>query len=388
MNRDDILFGINGMGLGHVSRTLKIVKQLNKTYNVYITTYGDAYGYLKRSRMPVKTILLPELSVEWGTDGLSIGKTVMKLLYKHSLTFIKHLHLEKNIIKNIKPKLIISDSRLSTLVCARHFNIPSLLITNQIVIQIPETIPAYKYLDFLSENFFPKFWGIADNIIVCDMPPPFTISYKNIIPALIRENHKMIFIGILDDIDKYESSINTIKYDVYIAISGPRRDRIVFSKRVLSVIKDLSSYGSVIISLGEKGSRNLFYRKNRGKTRVSIYGWIENKLDVLKKCGIVVLRGGQTSVLEAILMLKPMIVIPAYGQTEQMENGKNVRRLGLGELIDPIEFVHVPMKIVEKAREILKNYDYYLRNLKRVRTVLVRCGGIKKAMDIIKNYLN
>lgn len=384
-----ILFAVNGIGLGHAIRSTKLAEQLMKYYdaNIFFVTYGDAYEYLKSKGY--NALYLPPIRLEWGTLGVAIGRTVLSLMFKYSFTFIKHLIYDSKIINKYSPTFLISDSRLSPILISRKlFRTPTILITNQLISYVYKDVPLSKYINRAFKWILPKAWGISDLILIPDMPPPYTISNNNITPALkLIHDRRVCFIGILDDLKLYKNAIKgkEVIYDVYFSISGPKYDRLFFSHSILSVLRKITNY-KIVVSLGKLYEKSKFQPMTIGRNIV-IYNWIANRLDTLAKSKIVVLRGGQTSILESILLIKPMIVIPAYGQTEQIENGLRVHKLGIGEYVPPEKFKESPHVLIKKIKNIIKHYDYYLDNLKRLRNILIKCGGLSTAIKEIKSLV-
>lgn len=383
----NVLFAVNGIGLGHVVRSIRLAERLMNHYNVIFVTYGDAYEYLKDKGY--NPIYLPPINLEWGDYGVAIGKTILSLMFKHSFTFIKHLITDSKVIGRYSPNFLVSDSRLSPLIISKKLaGIPSVLITNQLISYIHEKTTLSNHINYIFKWILPKIWSLSDLILITDMPPPYTISGANIVPALKRINKKICFIGLLDELRKYDDILKKQEdiHDIYFSISGPKNDRLIFSRIILSILRKRNIHYNVIVSLGNpnrKFSRQ--YWNIRGN--ILVYSWITNRLKTLANSKIIVLRGGQTSILEAILLVKPMIIIPAYGQTEQISNGLSVYKLGIGEYINPEVFHKKPHIIIEKINHISKYYDYYIGNLKRIRNVLIKCGGIDTALRELNSLI-
>jgi len=386
-----ILLAINGIGLGHASRCLRLASRIDAGYAIYIATYGDAYRYLSSIGLGRRYVLVrdAEISFCWGEAGLAVGRTIASLLLRHSMTFAGHVASSAALLKAIRPEVVISDSRLAPLVAARLFadDTPTVLITNQLVSYV-EGAPLQDRINRALSGLSPRAWGLSDEIIVADLPPPYTISLRNIYPAMRVVGGKSRFIGLLDDLGRYGEA-SPGGEGLYIAISGPRPDRGIFFKMVIPCLKDLGRMWPVKVSLGDPSmGETLLYRRRAGRGYIEIYGWVRDRLLETRKARVLVLRGGQTSILEAIMMLKPMVVVPAEGQTEQEGNAESVARLGIGEYVRSCELAREPRLLVEAVARIFEDYDRYVRRLAAVRRVLVGCGGLRAAEEIIKKYLS
>jgi len=66
---------------------------------------------------------------------------------------------------------------------------------------------------------------------------------------------------------------------------------------------------------------------------LTTYGWVENQYQLLRASDLVVSRAGHETIMKAIALGKPMILIPIPDHTEQYSNAMRVGNMGLAELI-------------------------------------------------------
>jgi len=66
---------------------------------------------------------------------------------------------------------------------------------------------------------------------------------------------------------------------------------------------------------------------------LTVYGWVEDQYEVLEASSVVVSRAGHGTIMKAIMLGKPMILIPIPDHTEQSGNAKTASKLGLAEII-------------------------------------------------------
>ena len=92
-----IYFAACGIGLGHAGRTLAIAEQLKNEYEIYFSTYGSAYKFIKEYYL---TYQLPAIC--WiETNGiLDVRKTIL-YSYRNMYHIFQHYISECKIIKNI-----------------------------------------------------------------------------------------------------------------------------------------------------------------------------------------------------------------------------------------------------------------------------------------------
>ena len=67
-----------------------------------------------------------------------------------------------------------------------------------------------------------------------------------------------------------------------------------------------------------------------GGGQVVYHGKLRDSLTLLAAADLVVVNGGFSAVSEALMMAKPMVVVPVPRHAEQWVNGRVVRHLGIG----------------------------------------------------------
>ena len=377
-----IIFSVCGIGMGHSLRSYRLMQYLSKDdHELYVITSGDGALFFKDKEYP--SFNIRSLDFEWGESGLSIQRSVIKGVRSISV-FKEHYLFERSVVNKLSPDVIVSDSRGAPLVVAKQFDIPSILITNQLSLVSNRT-----KLDKLIAHWMPKFWSLADKIIIPDLPPPYTITYRNnVYPLGIHDDikKKLVFTGLLIDYKTLSFSASPYserKYDVFIFISAPSVDRKLYSLSMLRIAKKIRKRFKTIMSIGDPLYKD--YSIKLGS--LDFFGWMTNPLDMLKKSKVVVLRGGQTAIMEAILSNTPMVVIPAKNQTEQIENARRVDMLGLGIHIPPDVFYKDPDSLDGALEKIFINYSYYSKNIKHTKKHLLSAGGVEKAASLVE-YLS
>jgi UDP:flavonoid glycosyltransferase YjiC (YdhE family) len=380
------LFGVNGIGLGHAARSIRIANSLKDTAKIFFTSYGDGYRLLSTTNF--LTFNVTPLYFRWNEYGLSLPETIISLFYESSAYIPRQLIEEYKIIRRVKPSLVISDSRGSTILAARKHGLPIITITNQLASYVSTDVRGHSYINSVSKRLMPRLWRLSEIVIVPDLPPPYTISRINIVESL-EIMYKVEFVGLLDDYTKYTSISSSSKELgnrplIYIAISGPKEDKLFFYTHILKAVPLMRDIGQVLISKGSPGTKSTEPLRVNG---VTIYEWLPERISVLKGAHITIMRGGQTSIMEAIMSLTPMIIIPPQGQTEQMGNAICVEELGLGKYISQDEFLKDRGVLRKLLTEVIDDYDKYIRRLSRVMDYIVSCGGVNRVREIIIKYL-
>ena len=379
-----ILFVVCGLGFGHASRTHKIIGRLvERGHEVYVAASGDALEYYWGVGFK-RVVKAPGMIIKWSDSGFSPLYSSLHYISKFGY-YRTAIYVERKIIDLINPDLIIIDSKPLSQFSTRVFrDIPRLVLTNQLSVssnsELLNNLILYKV--------FPKIWLMSDLVALLDLPPPYTITYRNIIDVISRYGgdllSKIVFTGPIIEQPSIEVKPGGREWDLGFYISAPYLDKKIFSMEVLKLLNVLRGRYRVRVSLGDPSKKDLFI-KGRG---LLVNGWIEDKYGFLGSVNVVVLRGGQTSIFESIYSLTPMIVIPAVNQTEQIENAKRVMDLGIGEYIDFNELRRSPKILLNTLRKIFGNYSVYLGNLVNIRRQLIRYNGLDNIVDMVEGMVD
>jgi UDP-N-acetylglucosamine--N-acetylmuramyl-(pentapeptide) pyrophosphoryl-undecaprenol N-acetylglucosamine transferase len=176
-------------------------------------------------------------------------------------------------------------------------------------------------------------WALSERIVIPDFPPPFTISTHNIV---IPERHmsKVSFVGPIVDEQLYsDRPKRSLKHKygfepdetlVYVAISGPKHEREPLVRELIPILDGLAETFNIVVSQGNPIGDNVPSRKGR----MCIYDWAEDQDELLHACDVLVARAGQSTILKAMILGKPLVIIPTPFQTEQLGNADRARSVG------------------------------------------------------------
>jgi UDP-N-acetylglucosamine--N-acetylmuramyl-(pentapeptide) pyrophosphoryl-undecaprenol N-acetylglucosamine transferase len=341
-----------GIGLGHITRCEPIADALvSQGAEVVYSTYSDGLDYARRRRLPI----LPTVSIGFkvredgtvdfkttaATSGFSLGVR----------RFLKQLTAEIRNIKRFKPDVVLSDSRVSSLVAGKLMGVPVALILNQFRVEIVRKPSARKITPverffFIIANIFWLFfrtllggvWARSNLMLIPDFPAPYTISASNLaIPRRYKNKTKLIGPIIWDEANKgsTEGALNrslffaSRKPLIYAAVSGPKRERIVLADILLGALRQFPSKYEIVVSRGEPNGSSVPVRDHN----LTVYDWIENQNEVLEVSSLVLSRAGHGTIMKSIMLRKPMILIPIPDHTEQHGNARRASELGIAEVI-------------------------------------------------------
>lgn len=361
-----------GIGLGHITRCEPIADALvSQGAEVVYSTYSDGLDYARRRGLPtLPTVPIGFKAKEDGTvdfkmtaatSGFSLGVR----------RFLKQLTAEIRNIKRFKPDVVLSDSRVSSLIAGKLMGVPVALILNQFRVEIVKKPSAKKIspverLFFLIVNIFWLFfrtflggvWARSDLMLIPDFPAPYTISASNLaIPRRYKKKVKLIGPIVSDEPRERPSggALNgslffaSRKPLIYAAISGPKTERTVLADLLLESLRRFPSEYEVVASRGEPNGSSAPVRDGN----LTVYDWVEDQYEVLEASDVVVSRAGHGTIMKAIMLGKPMILIPIPDHTEQYGNAKRASKLGLAEIVPQREIT--AERLLDATKRLLRS---------------------------------
>ncbi|MEW5760484.1 MAG: glycosyltransferase [Candidatus Thermoplasmatota archaeon] len=374
-----IYISVCGVGLGHAGRMLIVADELKKNgFNVVFSTFGDAYKFISKSYVSYNS---PKIMwIENKDGGINVfGSIAISPIL--TLRFFEHLYLEKKRIGKLKPCAVISDTRYSPLIGAKHYRIPFFFVSNLLRIIFPN-VGNKKFSDWFGRKISSANYETilrAREIFVPDFPKPYTISYDTLDVPQIIEN-RLNYVGPiirkkpeLLDRNELREKYGFSGISVYAAISGPGKSKNVASDLLIKTLRKFS--GTALVVTGEP---NKITERKEGN--VKIMGWVENRYEVLEACDIVIARPGLTTIGEIIRFGKKCILIPTPNQPEQESNARSVKRLGIGEMIEQYELSED--KLNEKIQEVVNNKEI-VENVKKMQEMAMKYDGAKMICEKI-----
>ena len=382
-----------GIGLGHITRAVPIARELNaRGVETVFSTYLDGLEYAKRNHLP--TYEAVPIYFRLTTDGaidfkLTAASSGFSLGVRRFLRQVTH---EIRFMKQFKPDVVFSDSRASSLVAARLLRIPVVLMLNQFRVEIVRR-PAGRRLSLQDRFFFfianigwlfirtalQLVWIRSQIILVPDLPSPFTISAGNLaIPR--RYNGKVKLIGPIVEKNQQKAASNRGEVSsvsrplVYAAVSGPKVERRILSRKLTDCLRDVSKHYEVVISRGEpNGSRKL-----RSLHGMKVYDWIEDQDSVIRASEIVISRAGHGTIMKSLVHGKPMLLIPIPDHTEQYGNARRAKALHVAEIIDQARLDSGTLKAA--VNQILQS-DEYRKHCAKIQEEAASMRAVETACD-------
>ncbi len=388
-----------GIGLGHITRCEPIGRALeNRGASIYYSTYLDGLEYAKRNNLPaVETVPISfkvrqdgtiDFKMTAATSGFSLGIR----------RFLMQIAKEIQNIRRIRPSVVLSDSRASSVLAARLLGVPTVLILNQFQIEIVKA-PSNQKLKLFDRFFFlianmgwvfirtiiGGVWARSNYILIPDLPFPYTISLGNLkIPK--RYHRKVILIGPITNSNgahgpdrkklKRKLGFDPDKPLIYAAVSGPKIERRALQDKLEPILLQLPQEYQVILSRGDPSGSTVGIRDGN----VVAYDWLEKQDDFLAASDLVISRAGHGTMMKALTLGKPMVLIPIPDHTEQYGNARRATELQVARMIEQSQLN--PRLLGSQVDELL-NGSSYKEQAQEVGEASRQLNAVEKAVQLV-----
>jgi uncharacterized protein (TIGR00661 family) len=384
-----------GIGLGHAGRLITIAKKLRELGAFcFFSTNGEAVDFIKSHNFPVERG--PAIKYFELPDGApDFVKTTTRPIL-HISAMLRQICKEIRLIKRINPDVIVTDSRLSTVIASWLLGRSSLLILQQMKIIIPHVKELSrirrilkKLLEYGLVACLSVIWRISKKIYVPDFPYPFTIakSQVNVYSSFYKRAE---FIGPLIEINlntlsnKQEDIATKRFFDlnelplIFLGLSGTPKEKKAITEKFKEIFQSFPKTYQFLVTTGRRNFTPVI------RDNVKIYGWIESRTPIYRICDVVIHRGGHNTTSECLYFGKPMIIIPAPSHPEKIDNANSIKRLGLGLVISQS---HVKKILLLNAINIILNTPSFKKRANTIRDQVIKFNAVQTVVEQIFEYL-
>jgi len=337
-------------------------------------------AYLNRLGYDCREV--PEVDVGWGDqDRMSFKKTV-KNLPRFYRSFGLQVYAEVKIMKKEKPIIVLSDSRLSAVIAAEYMGIPSVLLTNQLRINLPVLSGRMmRFLERVNAETLAAFWNSSDMIIIPDLPPPYTISQYSLSPLRLTQN-RLNYVGLFADSQPLHHQFSIGKPRVFFSLTGPLVSRRWVGQMMLRAAKMLADSGKadVVFSAGNPAGSQLPARIGN----LIYYEWCPDTDFEILNSSLVVTRSGHSTISKLVMAGKPSVLIPIPMHGEQWGNAKKCEELGIARAYDQLSTSS--STLYEGVLDAL-NDPSLTKSALKLREIASRYDGVINALSLISSIL-
>lgn len=331
-----VLYGVNGEGMGHATRSQVVIDALLARHDVRVVASGAAFRYL-RARLPrVDEILGPSFAIDQGE--IRRWATVRQNLVQRPRELPGTVRRWLSVIDEWHPDVVITDFEPLSGIYARSSYTPLLCVDNINIIDrchhdneiIGDERDDYLLARAVTRAMVPT---AGDYIVTTFFRPPIARGGTTLVPPILRPE--------------------------IVAADPARGDHLlVYSSGDERLLEALRSTGARCLIYGmrdepEQGrvEGNLEFRPRSNE------GFVED----LRTARAVIAGGGFSLLSEAVYLGKPMLAAPLQGQFEQLMNARYLAREGYGLCVTDV----TPAAV----EELLAHLDRFERALGRYEQV-------------------
>jgi len=310
MNRGSVLVAPLNWGLGHATRCIPIINQLEASgFRPVIASDGLALGLLKQEFPNLTCYNLPELDIKYAKQGVWFKFKLFTQLSR----LTKCIKQEQKVLKHIVEKEnlvgIISDNRLGLY----HSKIPCVIVSHQLNVLSGNTtwLTSKMHLQFIKK--YTECW-------VPDQEGTPNLSGK--LGHIKTKKLNIKYIGILSRFKKRKVAIEN---DILIVLSGPEPQRSLLEERLIQNLKDVPK--KIILVRGKVEDVQTTSKIGN----ITVYNFKKAKAleDLILKSETIIARSGYTTLMDLAKLDKNGLFIPTPGQTEQEYLALRLEKYGI-----------------------------------------------------------
>ena len=323
-----VLYGVNGEGMGHATRSEVVINHLLASHDVRVIASGAAYRYLGERLPRVDEVLGPSLAL--GEGEIRKRATVRQNVHNVSHELPENVRTwMANYYDEWRPNVVITDFEPLASAYARLSRTPLIAVDNIHALDrlehdeqiIGADREAHRIARTVTRNMAP---GAVRYVITSFFRAPIARGGTTLVPPIVRPEIEAA---------EPEDGDHLVVYS-----SGEER-----------LLEALRSIDLRCIVYGMRGSAedegrvegNLEFRAP------SKEGFVED----LRTARGVVTGGGFSLLSEAVYLRKPVLSVPLRGQFEQVMNARYLERSGYGLAADEVS--------PETVAEFVSRLDQY-----------------------------
>lgn len=330
MEKKRILVAVLNWGLGHATRSIPLIRDLEKAgFAPVLASDGEALLLLQKEFPELQWVELPSYNISYPKNGWFFKFH----FFLKSPRILRSIYAEKQAVKKIIREQniggIISDNRFGV----RSGRIPSVYITHQI-----------KVLSGKTSFFSSK----IHQLIICRFNEcwiPDAAEERNLSGEMSSQISLPIPVKYLGIRSRFEKQQLPQKYDVMVLLSGPEPQRSLLEEKLLKELKNFT--GNVLFIRGKIDIGPSLEKKGS----VKIYNYLTGKdlEKALNRSKIIITRSGYSTLLDLAVLGKKAFLIPTPGQFEQEYLAKRMQRLNIAPYCSQEEFSFNKLKQVSSC---------------------------------------
>jgi uncharacterized protein (TIGR00661 family) len=300
-----VLYGVNGEGMGHATRSHVVIERLLERHDVRVVASGAAFRYLRDHLPKVKKVFGPTFAM--GEGQIRRWETVLQNVKLGRLELPDAVRTWVSEVREWQPDVVVTDFEPLAGLFARLTRTPFIAVDNVNMIdrcRHDREIVGAERDDFMLARAVTRSMvpGAIEYIVLTFFRPPIARKGTTLVPPILRPE-----------------------------IAEARSERgdhlVVYSSGEKRAIEALRASGLPCFVYGMRGGRTKTTRDGNLEFRPpSNEGFVEG----LRTARGVVAGGGFSLLSEAVYLGKPVLSVPLRGQFEQVMNARYLDRMGYG----------------------------------------------------------
>ncbi len=288
-------------GLGHATRCVPIIQQLVKQQNKVFVCVNDTARKIIESECPeVKIIPFEGYHISYSRHPKWMMANLLYQLPKIAWKAWSEYRQLKQLVRNMKPDIIISDNRLGF----RHKEVHSIYITHQLAIKTGN-----KLLDWMAQRCHYLYINRFQECWVPDYDGP------NSLAASLSHPEKLPHVPVhyIGPLSRFQPIETEKKYKAVIVLSGPEPQRTIFENIILSQLHSINE--KLVLVRGLPTAVDSI----SVSPDVTVLNYLSsNDLNKhMQESHVVIARSGYSTIMDLVAIEQKAVLIPTPGQTEQ-----------------------------------------------------------------------
>lgn len=325
--RRNILVAPLNWGLGHATRCIPIIRELEKNgFTPILASDGAALQILQKEFPHLLALKLPSYKIVYPKNGAGFKWKLITNSPNMSVAIFKENKIVNQWVSKYNLHGIISDNRLGIY----SKEIPSVYLTHQLNILSGKT----TWISSKIHQYFIK------KFTQCWIPD--VEKKPNLSGKLGHQKNTKLNLTYIGPLSRLEKKELPIKYDLMILLSGPEPQRSCLEQKLKNEISLFQ--GKVIFIKGIIETEQKIAKEGT----VTYYNFMTSK-DVetaINESKMVLCRSGYTTVMDLAKLQKKAFFIPTPGQYEQEYLARKLQRNGFASYAKQDDFKIADLKDV------------------------------------------
>lgn len=326
--RRNILVAPLNWGLGHATRCIPIIRELEKNgFTPILASDGAALQILKKEFPHLLALTLPSYEIEYPKNGAHFKWKLISNSPKMINAILSEKKMVKKWITQHHLHGIISDNRLGVY----SKEIPCVYMTHQLNVLSGKTTWISSKIH---HHFIKKFTE-------CWIPDEE--KNPNLSGKLGHQKNTKLNLTYIGPLSRLEKKALPIKYDLMVILSGPEPQRTYLEQKLKNEIKHFE--GSILFIKGIVEAEQKIE-----KTGNVLYCNFMSSIEIetaFNESEMVLCRSGYTTVMDLEKLQKKVFFIPTPGQYEQEYLARRLQRNGFAPYAKQEDFKIADLKDVE-----------------------------------------